>query len=606
MRKGHIIGVSICILGLALAATPGLAAVARTNDRSYQSAKAAVVIDGHLMMIQANTLSGGDIMSTGSGTAWSPFEFDLSLSEVASAAPLFDAIIGGTLPQNLQLAGFNYDNAPAWARTVQVGGMTLTFPACAPAGTNPALVHVTLTPARVTDAAPGNITLKPQEGLKPIPASNCRIDAGKADDTRYEWFSAPMTINAAGTAVQVTADTDRKGALTRWGRQQLEAGVTDAREGAATTTLRLTYLPPNLKPEGAVTLSFATAWPVRAATIGAQPRLDLMAKDAHLGYGGAPQEADTPAGAAGTQLQAADSGKPVDPSAVRAPSKDAVVGQTYYADEDRRLAITLTGLRYEAGRYAYDGAELVPDEGEKLLVATFDLTNLTDEDQHLPYAFRASTRDAKGGQHDSDGVFRAGDRSQDDIVIAPGETTTFEAASLMAGAWQAQQLKLGGGSGENVYSLKTAAIDPLPATISPDGVAFPAKVPADLGQWYPVGVLDARLDAVETNGHARIDGQGVSDGYTLLLTRWTMRNATRRDQGMPYAATVTVYDANGASWRSESALDDNLNTLQPGFAPEGQDGSAHTVRFAVQIPTETKIARIEYSESGSHAFVYRP
>ncbi|ESQ91943.1 hypothetical protein ABAC460_03330 [Asticcacaulis sp. AC460] len=616
----------ICLLAV-IGVNPVSAALVK--NRGVDGA-VAIQLNGKTLRI-ANVSGGDQIRATGKATSYTPLEFDMNASEFLLAAPEFsDMIAGRAFYPDLVLLQSNTNFQIQSATRIVTHDIAIEFPQLDAGGKQDATFHITLTPLSLEDSTasgtlPNRVAKRmPQGSFRLIATglkqpqiqaitSRPKVSVAYAPDRepgrRFTITAAPMTFEHYAGSLTAPGD------ILDWGKKQMATAGYVPNNPETFVPLDITLLAANQTDTPSLTLHFAAAWPVRINTALAaggahavRPGLTLSADTPSLSYV-LPKPGDT----TNDEPPPADDKPrpPVDPDAIQPASTAAVMDETYYVDAERNLALTLTGVRYSAERYAVTEAEsssseIVPGQGQKLLIATFDVTNVSDHEIRLPYHyFTATARDAKGGIRQSEASYRAEDRNESEVGILPGETIAFETVNLMSAAYPVQELRIANASGENVYNLKTAPVTLLPGHLSADGIAFPDKVPAVAGEWYPAGVVDINLADVRVSRDP-VDGEAPGDNYEYLVTTWQVRNGALGQRAWPAQASVYVYDVNGQSWYSGQALTEELTSVQPGFAGAGQDGDKQTVVLAVYVPKGTKVARIEFTQGGNHSFVFKP
>ena len=168
-----------------------------------------------------------------------------------------------------------------------------------------------------------------------------------------------------------------------------------------------------------------------------------------------------------------------------------MLGQTYYANSQKTLAVNVLALAYRGSRFAFNLSEATAGEvlladNEKFLVTTVRVTNATSTAQPVRYdTFGVKVVDASEATTDSArSLFRAKDQLDAAAQIDAGKSQDFQLITVMSHSERAVRLTLTADdpATTNVFDLRQATIAPLPPELAGgDPANFPDVVTASAG-----------------------------------------------------------------------------------------------------------------------------
>ena len=273
-------------------------------------------------------------------------------------------------------------------------------------------------------------------------------------------------------------------------------------------------------------------------------------------------------------------------------------GQTYPLRDS--VALTLTRAKYTVARVNIGAASYFPQAGEKLLVLHFRIQNLTKDS----LAFDAGTIpfsvvDAAGATHKSvQDVGVEATHQTAEFDLKPGEVKDDLYTVLITSATGADKTLIveAGREGIEEESLRcslSGQVTPLDALKS---------VPAAGGVFYPLALLDARLD---TTAYTSLPLGGIrpDEEQRYFTTTFTVLNKSAGKHGVSGMNFVPILrDTQGKS------IEYNQIILKPAEDVSGDavlsPDAEMSVRFFWTLPKSARAQSLSLAEGQSRAYVF--
>ena len=292
-------------------------------------------------------------------------------------------------------------------------------------------------------------------------------------------------------------------------------------------------------------------------------------------------------------------------------SGDVQFGQTFLLRDS--FALTLKSAKYTVERVNIGDACYFPQADEKLLVLRFRVENpgkdmLTFDGNSIPF----SVMDAAGVSHESvQDVGLEPAQETAEFELKPGEAQDDLYTVLVTsgtGSDTALVVETGreGIKEDAVRCLLFGKVQPLSAPFtSPldrSGATALRRVSARRGIFYPMALLDARLDSAAYTSQP-LGGSPPDAGQRYLTATFTIQNKSPGRLGISGVNfTPVLRDAQGQTWEYnqsiyQPATDVPADTL---LAPDAKTD----IRFFWSLPTATRPQTLSLTEGESRAYVF--
>ena len=290
---------------------------------------------------------------------------------------------------------------------------------------------------------------------------------------------------------------------------------------------------------------------------------------------------------------------------------EAQFGQPYQLRDS--VAFTLKSAKYTVERVNIGAASYFPQAGEKLLVLHFRVQNLTKD----TLSFDAGTIpfsvvDAAGVTHKSvQDVGLESSHATAEFDLKPGEAKEDLYTVLITSAAGADAALIveAGREGIDEDSLRiplAGKLTPLPAIFaSPDdrsGMSALKSVPVAAGTFYPLALLNARLDSTAYTDQS-LGGTPPEEGQRYFTATFTIQNKSagmHGISGMNFVPVLRDTDGHIAEY--------NQTVLKPLIDATGdtvlkQDAEA-TIRFFWTLPKAAHAMSLSLAEGQSRTYLF--
>lgn len=286
-------------------------------------------------------------------------------------------------------------------------------------------------------------------------------------------------------------------------------------------------------------------------------------------------------------------------------------GQSYQLRDS--VAFTLKSAKYTVERVNIGAASYFPQAGEKLLVLHFRVQNLSQD----IISFDAGTIpfsvvDAAGVVHKSvQDVGLESSHATAEFDLKPGDVkddlyTVFTTSASGADAALTVEAGREGLDEDSLRFSLTGKVSPLPAIFaSPDdrsGMSALKSVPGTAGTFYPLALLNARLDATAYTDQS-LGGTLPEEGQRYFTATFTIQNKSaglHGVSGMNFVPILRDMDGHIAEY--------NQTVLMPLIDATGdtvmkQDAEA-TIRFFWILPKAAHALSLSLAEGQSRTYVF--
>ena len=280
------------------------------------------------------------------------------------------------------------------------------------------------------------------------------------------------------------------------------------------------------------------------------------------------------------------------------PLAEIQFGQTYPLRDS--VALTLKSAKYTVVRVNIGAASYFPQAGEKLLVLHFSVQNSTKD----TLSFDAGTIpfsvvDAAGVTHKSvQDVGVDATHQTAEFDLKPGEVKDDLYTAIITSSTGADKTLIveAGREGIEEESLRCS----LPGKVQP--LDAPKSVPADGGIFYPLALLNARLDLTAYTS-LPLGGSLPDDGQRYFTATFTIQNKSAGKHGVSGMNFVPILrDMQGKT------IEYNQTILKPAEDVSGDavlSADAETsIRFFWALPKEIRAKSLSLAEGQSRAYLF--
>jgi hypothetical protein len=233
------------------------------------------------------------------------------------------------------------------------------------------------------------------------------------------------------------------------------------------------------------------------------------------------------------------------------------IGKAYTLGKVHPMNFTLRSAEFSVTRVTVGRDVYAPNAEEKLLILHYTAQNPTKQDQGFSYnAFRFTAVDSQDVNHVFDGyVAREGTSESLDLYLKPAQKIDVTAAWTLPANGAVPKLivqRLGEDNAPVLrYDLR-GKVKPLRVPFAdpddPTGSSALKQVPAKAGVYYPLRLLDIKLEGVTYDTNA-MEQRLPAEGKRYLVAGFAVKNATGSSaEAVAYsygAFGFTLHDADG-------------------------------------------------------------
>lgn len=257
-------------------------------------------------------------------------------------------------------------------------------------------------------------------------------------------------------------------------------------------------------------------------------------------------------------------------------------GKEYTLGEgSSRMNIAVKSAEFTGSRVYVGDRTFYPKAGEKLMVIRYTIHNPQASDMSASWStFGFTAVDATDQNREYSQWVGAETNSQKlDMYLKPGQKVEAYTYIVVPAAGEIPKLiVLGSGKSVLRFDLR-GKVKPLSAPFADPsdttGSTALAKVPAQMGVWYPTGGFDFRLDSAQfTTGPIRENNP--AEGKRYLVLNASIRNKMRSSESLGwsrYGLKLATSEGNAAwnQWLLQSGRDEGLSKyLDPDEETKGR------------------------------------
>ena len=275
------------------------------------------------------------------------------------------------------------------------------------------------------------------------------------------------------------------------------------------------------------------------------------------------------------------------------PGDDGKLGQAYTMGKENRLNLVLTGVRYSKTRWNHGNDTAAPNQGQKLLIVSFQVQNPNKAITRFGEGtLKLTAIDGEGANHEGEfGVVQKGRNADFEIDLKPAQRVEAETAILVPAAGPIPKLMVAHRSGGSVvrYDLR-GHVAPLGKPFSPNGVDAPASVTGEAGVAYPLLKADVTIGATAFKA-GRFGDLSEREGQTFMTTRLTL--VARTPGRLAFQIHGQAVDGDGERYPSIDLQKASTEAESGGI---GEPGEPLACRMLFFVPKGVKIAKVRVWE----------
>jgi hypothetical protein len=284
---------------------------------------------------------------------------------------------------------------------------------------------------------------------------------------------------------------------------------------------------------------------------------------------------------------------------------DGVIGKTYTIGKGSPLNFTLRSAEYTKTRALIGQTAYVPEADEKLLILRFTVQN--PQDREVSYTWgdlRFTAVDAQDVNREYvQAVGRDGTGEPIGLRLKPAQKLDVFTVVKVPAKGVVPKLIVTREKDAPVirYDLRGVAkalpapfADPSDAT----GATAIAEVPGQVGQYYPLGMFDAKVDSV-TFTTDPLNKRAPTAGNRFLVATVTLKNMSGRDQSISWSTVrPELIDSDGEKVPyNQTALKASRDEAISGRLANGE---VTTIRFFFQVPEGVTGQSLKLVEGRTH------
>lgn len=287
---------------------------------------------------------------------------------------------------------------------------------------------------------------------------------------------------------------------------------------------------------------------------------------------------------------------------------NAQIGTTYTLGKINPINITLNKVEYTLEPVFFGNDPIWPKKDEKIMVLHYTLHNPNRSDFGLAWnniEINAVDSSDKNWRFHTNVAIEATHECAN-MALKPAQKTKVYACIVVPAKSEIPKVILQ--SSDRLvlrYDLRGKAL-PLPTPIAdpadPSGATALQEVPAKIGEWYPCLGLHEKIDSIAFSTDP-VNGEGPKKGCRYLVVKGTAKNNTFSNDRFVWSTfKPKVIDSDGANLEQKgealyASRDENLN------AEIGPGKELH-FRYVFNAPEGASLKNLEFSQSGSHIFLY--
>lgn len=282
----------------------------------------------------------------------------------------------------------------------------------------------------------------------------------------------------------------------------------------------------------------------------------------------------------------------------------AQFGKTYTLGKTAPINVTLNKAEYTVEPVLIGGGPILTNANEKLLVLHYTLHNPNPKDYGLAWStinIQAVDSNDKNWRYEQNiGMEATGESCN--MNLKPAQKTNVYAVIKVPAAGQIPKVIFE--SRDKLvlrYDLR-GKVKPLPAPIADPadttGATALEKVPGQLGEYYPIRDLHAKIDSVAFS-EAPIKGRKLAKGARYLVINGTAKNNLTRKFGFRWSSikpNLTDVDGGTIRWGDSgiyfASRDDTANA-------EIEPGQEFRFRFVFDVPEGVQPKTFSMTQGGT-------
>ena len=275
------------------------------------------------------------------------------------------------------------------------------------------------------------------------------------------------------------------------------------------------------------------------------------------------------------------------------PGDNGKMGRAYTLGKQYRLNLTLTGARYSKARWSHGNDTAAPNQGQKLLILSFEVQNPNRETTHFGEGtLKFTAIDGEGANHEGEfGVVQKGRAEDFEINLKPAQRVEAETAILVPAKGPVPKLMVAHQSGGGVvrYDLR-GLVTPLRKPLSTNGVDAPPSVPGEAGVAYPLLKADVTVGSTAFKAGAFGD-LSEREGSVFMTTRLTL--VARTPDRLAFQIHGEAVDADGERHKSIDLQKASVEAESGGI---GEPGEPLECRMLFFVPKGARITKVRIWE----------